>query len=93
YHSVLISAYWCVTTVTTTGYGDYTPLTVGGKFIASATMVLGLVALNLPITIPSENFAHVLGLVALALPITILSENFAHVYQRQELAKLEELVR
>jgi hypothetical protein len=39
YNSIFISAYWCVTTITTTGYGDYTPVTIGGKFVAFATMV------------------------------------------------------
>jgi hypothetical protein len=93
FENVLVAAYWCVTTVTTTGYGDYVPETVGGKVIAFTTMVRGRPTRvhRAPIGSPQSPERpwrmQVLGLVALALPITVLSENFAHVYQRQELLK------
>lgn len=37
--------WWSVVTVTTVGYGDYTPVTLGGRLTAVALLVLGLVSL------------------------------------------------
>ena len=55
--SIPAAAYWCVQTITTTGYGDINTETIIGKCVAVATMLMGLVMLALPITIISENFA------------------------------------
>ena len=41
--SIPASMWWCITTLTTTGYGDYYPSTVGGRIIGGATMLVGLV--------------------------------------------------
>jgi voltage-gated potassium channel len=34
--------WWAMTTVTTVGYGDITPLTMGGRLVAVALMVTGI---------------------------------------------------
>lgn len=49
-HPYFISLYWLVTTITTVGYGDITPLTMQGKIIALFIMVLGVVSLSLIIS-------------------------------------------
>jgi voltage-gated potassium channel len=36
------SLWWAVTTVSTVGYGDYYPVTVGGKVVASFIMAIGI---------------------------------------------------
>ena len=41
--SVPQSMWWCITTLTTVGYGDMYPVTVCGRLIAAATMMCGLV--------------------------------------------------
>ncbi len=41
--SIPETMWWCITTLTTTGYGDLYPSTVGGRLIAAVTMLLGLV--------------------------------------------------
>ena len=41
--SIPASMWWCITTLTTTGYGDFYPSTVGGRIIGGATMLVGLV--------------------------------------------------
>lgn len=48
--------YWAITTLTTVGYGDETPITPLGKFIAGTTMVLGLLLFALPIGILANGF-------------------------------------
>ncbi len=42
FQSILHSFWWCVTTMTSTGYGDVIPQTIEGKVIAGLTMVLGV---------------------------------------------------
>ena len=42
------SVYWAVTTITTVGFGDITPKTEAGRFIASVMMLLGWGTLAVP---------------------------------------------
>jgi len=46
--SIPISVYWAVTTMTTVGFGDITPKTDLGRFIASFMMLLGWGVLAVP---------------------------------------------
>lgn len=41
--SIPTAMWWCIVTMTTTGYGDMYPVTVGGRLIASFTMLCGLI--------------------------------------------------
>lgn len=41
--SIPAAMWWCMVTMTTTGYGDMFPVTVGGRLIASFTMLCGLI--------------------------------------------------
>lgn len=41
--SIPTAMWWCIVTMTTTGYGDIYPVTVGGRLIASFTMLCGLI--------------------------------------------------
>ncbi|MBU2560761.1 MAG: potassium channel family protein [Nanoarchaeota archaeon] len=45
-----ISLYWLVTTMTTVGYGDITPMTTQGKMLALLVMLLGMISLSLIIS-------------------------------------------
>ena len=49
--SIPMSMYWAIVTLTTVGYGDITPMTVPGKFIASIIMVLGYGIIAVPMGI------------------------------------------
>lgn len=46
--SIPVSVYWAITTMTTVGYGDITPKTDLGRFIASFMMLLGWGTLAVP---------------------------------------------
>ncbi|HSC18548.1 MAG TPA: cyclic nucleotide-gated ion channel [Rhizomicrobium sp.] len=48
--------YWAVTTLSTTGYGDITPVTAIGRLVAGVTMMLGLALFALPVGIVATNF-------------------------------------
>ena len=41
--SIPTAMWWCIVTMTTTGYVDVCPVTVGGRLIASFTMLCGLI--------------------------------------------------
>ncbi len=41
--SIPSAMWWCMVTMTTTGYGDMYPVTVGGRLVACFTMLCGLI--------------------------------------------------
>jgi voltage-gated potassium channel len=48
FNSIPQSIYWCIVTITTVGYGDISPVTALGKFIASLIMILGYAIIAVP---------------------------------------------
>ena len=42
FHSFGDACWWSVQTVSTVGYGDLTPQTTAGRFVASAVMIFGM---------------------------------------------------
>jgi voltage-gated potassium channel len=38
----ILSFYWCLTTITTVGYGDRFPTTTEGRFLAVGLMIMGI---------------------------------------------------
>jgi voltage-gated potassium channel len=48
--------YWALTTLTTVGYGDISPITPLGKLIAGVTMIAGLALFSLPVGIIANGF-------------------------------------
>jgi len=55
--SIPISIYWAITTITTVGFGDITPKTDLGRFIASFMMLLGWGILAVPTGIVTAELA------------------------------------
>ncbi|KAJ9470766.1 Potassium voltage-gated channel protein Shab [Diplonema papillatum] len=56
FQSVVHAFWWCITTLTTVGYGDVVPNSVGGKIVAGLTMLVGIFVLALPASIVGSNF-------------------------------------
>eukprot|EP01060_Flectonema_neradi_P025590 TRINITY_DN3438_c3_g1_i1.p1 TRINITY_DN3438_c3_g1~~TRINITY_DN3438_c3_g1_i1.p1 ORF type:complete len:430 (+),score=61.07 TRINITY_DN3438_c3_g1_i1:57-1346(+) len=56
FQSIPHSFWWCITTVTTVGYGDAVPATRAGRAIAAVTMVSGVFILSLPTSIIGSKF-------------------------------------
>jgi voltage-gated potassium channel len=56
--SIPDALWWAVVTLTTTGYGDVVPHTVGGKMVGSVVMVSGIVVLALMTGILATGFAE-----------------------------------
>lgn len=59
FNSIPESMYWAVITVTTVGYGDITPHTAAGKFIASFLMIMAYGIIAVPTGIFSYELAKV----------------------------------
>jgi voltage-gated potassium channel len=54
--NVPVSVYWAISTMTTVGFGDITPKTGLGRFIASVMMLIGWGTLAVPTGIVSAEF-------------------------------------
>jgi len=50
--------WWAITTLTTVGYGDVTPITPLGKVVAGLTMIVGLGLFALPVGIVATGFVN-----------------------------------
>ena len=56
--SIPDALWWAVVTLTTTGYGDVVPQTIGGKMVGSVVMVSGILVLALMTGILATGFAE-----------------------------------
>lgn len=56
--SIPQSIYWAIVTLTTVGYGDISPATPLGKFIAAAIMIMGYVVIAVPTGIVSAELVN-----------------------------------
>lgn len=57
YHNIPVSIYWSVVTLTTVGFGDITPHTTAGKFLATLLMLLGYGIIAVPTGIVSSELS------------------------------------
>ena len=57
FNSIADSIYWAIVTITTVGYGDISPVTPAGKFVASAIMLMGYAIIAVPTGIVTTEMA------------------------------------
>ena len=58
--SIPAAMWWCIVTLTSTGYGDMFPVTVGGRIIGGITMFLGLVLFSILLNVIGKTLMVVL---------------------------------
>lgn len=58
--SIPTAMWWCIVTLTSTGYGDMFPVTVGGRIIGGLTMFLGLVLFGILLNVVGKTMMVVL---------------------------------
>lgn len=52
--------WWALVTLSTIGYGDAVPMTIGGRMVAAITIVGGLIMIALPVGIVATAFSEVI---------------------------------
>ena len=60
YSSIPASLWWAVTTLTTVGYGDVSPITPTGKIVAAVVMLTGIGLIALPTSLISGAMTDIL---------------------------------
>lgn len=58
FDSIPRSMYWVIVTITTVGFGDITPSTTAGQFLASFIMILGYAIIAVPTGIVTAEFGR-----------------------------------
>jgi len=61
FESIPKSFWWGIATLTTVGYGDVYPITVGGRLVAGIAMIAGIVCVALPTTVLGVQFSEAYG--------------------------------
>ena len=88
--------WWAVQTLTSLGYGDFSPQTILGKVDVGMTLVIMLMLMTtmpmsrmMMIAAPKVvgSFCAVCGVLVMALPIPIVVDNFASYYSKQVIPK------
>ncbi len=87
--SIPHSIWWAVVTMTTVGYGDVTPITLGGRVLAGIIMLLGVGIVALPAGMLAARFGEELQMRKDRMRVQVLHALRDGVVNEQERADLE----
>lgn len=79
--SIPAAMWWSLVTLATVGYGDVTPITTAGQFIASITIIIGIGFVALPAGMLASRFSE---------ELTKRREDFRHAADKRPYASLSE---
>ena len=91
FNSIPHSIWWAVVTMTTVGYGDVTPVTLGGRLLASLIMLLGVGIVALPAGMLAARFGEELQIRKDRMRAQILhalEDGMVHDWEREELEQV-----
>jgi voltage-gated potassium channel len=89
--SIPAAMWWAICTLTTVGYGDVTPITPFGKFIASSISVIGIGLVALPTSIFTAGFANAMARSEEALADNARSALADGIFDSDEVRAYEQL--
>ena len=78
FESIPAAMWWSIVTMTTVGYGDIYPTTTLGKFLASITMLCGIVVMALPISLIGSTFVEEVGNLAAVTMFAVRNQAIAY---------------
>lgn len=80
FQSIVHTFWWCLVTLTTTGYGNEVPISVYGKMVASFAVISGIIVLSFPTIVLGGNFQEALN-----------SHSKVEVYKKSPLALFNDM--
>eukprot|EP01126_Amoeba_proteus_P042218 TRINITY_DN4583_c0_g2_i2.p1 TRINITY_DN4583_c0_g2~~TRINITY_DN4583_c0_g2_i2.p1 ORF type:complete len:152 (-),score=37.05 TRINITY_DN4583_c0_g2_i2:386-841(-) len=84
FQSITATFWWNIVTLSTVGYGDTYPITVGGRIVAGFSMVVSMVIVAFPIAVFTTNFSEQYDIHLAKKKVDPVEEKLIELKQRLE---------